>query len=135
MLLGNKHTPFNLGWVIHQIARDAHIGTETRIINGRVWEKTLAQACPWCQNVFFIWQPLDSPRPPYDDPKSISPPGMGQRETCGHPICWDKEQTYQMKQTENYQNTAKTYWNSKENKAESSFTPKPKLVPLTGPKR
>jgi len=131
MLLGRSNW-FNEDWARAQKAKDEHADANPRSFVGKEFTKTLALACPWCSNVFFVWQACGSETAPYDDPTPIRTQGKGQRYTCGHPICWDKEQVYQMKQTEDYRMACEKYWNNKTSKPEPTLKPKAKLVRLGG---
>lgn len=133
MRLGNQfYIPHKLDWAKEQQDRDVHADAEPRAYRGHEFTKTLALACPWCSAVFFVWQAVGHETAPYDDPSPIREPGMGQRYTCGNPICWDKEQVFQMKQSENYKQTCSSYWNSKECKPTTSLKPKAKLTGFVG---
>jgi len=132
MRLGhNSYIPHRLDWAEEQKARSREADANPRTYRGREFTRTLALACPWCSNVFFVWQAVGCETQPYDDPGTIQPTGKGQRYTCGHPICWDREQVYQMKQTEDYKNTCENYWKSKEPQV-STTKPKAKLTKLGG---
>lgn len=130
MRIGSKtYTPFNLAWAAEQKARYEHADAEPRMHHGKEFTKTLALACPWCSSVFFTWQAVGAETEPYVDPTTFRD-GMGQRHTCGHPICHEKEQVYQMKQTKDYKKSCDEYYASKEKKPEVSFKPKAKLTKL-----
>ena len=70
--------------------------------NGQIFVRTLGKRCPWCGNVFFAYQVEGEEKQPYQiDPNPMlnkfgePANGIGTRETCGHPKCWDAEDTYQ----------------------------------------
>jgi hypothetical protein len=132
MRLGSNHyTPHSLAWAAEQKARDEHADANPRMYHGKEFTKTLALACPWCHNPFFVWQACGEETAPFDDPTAIQEAGMGQRYTCGHPVCWNREQEFQMKQSAKYKEACETFWASKEPKA-PTIKPKAKLTKLGG---
>ena len=131
MRIGSTHyKPANMEWIAQQKARDEHADANPREYRGREFTKTLALACPWCSNVFFVWQAVGCETEPYNDPGTIQPTGKGQRYTCGNPLCWDREQVYQMQSTEDYQRTRDNFYASREKPKEPAFKPKAKLTKL-----
>lgn len=61
---------------------------------GKTFVRTLGKRCHWCGKVFFAYQVEGQERQPYQvDPNPER--GQGMRETCGNPLCWDAEDTYQ----------------------------------------
>ena len=76
-----------------------------QIINGRAWVQNLPKVCPWCGSVFFAYQLEESPQRPYQmdpEPPIVNDSAAGQRETCGHPLCWKSEQTHQVERSPAY---------------------------------
>jgi len=109
MQLGKTYTPFNLEWAINRQSVDNLPDPSPRVHHGKEFTKTLPMRCPWCQVVFYVWQAVGHETKPFEDPTPFTVPGMGQRYTCGHPICWGKEQESQMKQSLNYKKSVECF--------------------------
>ena len=52
----------------------------------REWTRNHPIQCPVCGKNFFSYQAVDNPMNPYPDQREDV-----NRQTCGHPICWDVE--------------------------------------------
>ena len=78
-------------WFDHLKGLFSRPAIETREDAGDlVMVRILPKRCPWCQDSFYTYQAFGSSHEPHtvdQDP----PHGMGMRETCGHPLCWDAE--------------------------------------------
>ena len=83
MKLGME-SQFNESWCRKQTEKFQHSDTTPHtMMDGTVFEKTLALACPVCGAVFFTYQPRDTPYPPYTDPGA----SLGPLQACGDPRC------------------------------------------------
>lgn len=129
MQLGSNPPVFNLEAAATARERDAHPDLTPKMWRGIEFTKTLPLRCPWCRNVFYIWQAVGGETEPYNDPTAIQTPGKGQRYTCGHPICWEREQNWQVKQSEDFKKTQEAYYSAKEITGKT-FQPQRNLTPL-----
>ncbi len=94
-------------------------------INGETFSRTLGKRCPWCSDVFYTYQIEGKEKQPYQVdanprlgyPDGFSFDGIGVRETCGHPKCWEAEDKYQYER--------RLQWR-KSNQRKSADAPAPK---------
>ena len=64
--------------------------------DGSVFARSLGMCCPNCGDAFFTYQREGIDRQPYlvDE---YPPDGLGTRQTCGSPLCWEAEDDCQFK--------------------------------------
>jgi len=69
------------------------------------WTKTHLLACPQCGAQFLGYEREDMPLMPnvfdQDSPNVF----QGNRQTCGHPECWEAEDEYQFRKRLAYRNS------------------------------
>jgi transposase InsO family protein len=106
--------------------------TPRRGLDGRMFAKTRPMNCPWCGDLFYVFQADDAPQPPYENPEPpmVGEPGKevikGMRHVCDKPACWDREQAHQMRRTPCYRLAAGEYFSP------GPQIDQPKVVPLKG---
>ncbi len=108
-----------------RLARPNH--TPVLGLDGKTtFTRTRPIRCPWCQDIFFAYNPEDRPFPPYENPEPpvIGGVSKGQRETCGHPKCWDLEQRHQMTRGGDYQLAAGNVYGTKDEPAPAKVVKK-----------
>ena len=109
---------YNEAWAYEQKERLAQPDyTPVLGLDGKTtFTRTRPIRCPWCRDIFFAYQPDERPLAPYENPEPQLVGGevRGQRETCGHPKCWDIEQRHQMQRQESYTRAAGDHYGPKE---------------------
>lgn len=93
-------------WFKAQRTRFAQPDCEAKVpIGDRVMVRTLGMRCPHCPEVFFGYQIEGQERPPYQVDRNPDF-GLGMRQTCGSPSCWDAEDRYQFERRKEYREEA-----------------------------
>lgn len=90
----------NEEWMKHQQARTLQPDHTSITLNGREWQRSHPLRCSVCKITFYGWQPIDSPFPPFEDPRGIQAPG--ERVVCGHPRCFQTELDIGMRELGKY---------------------------------
>jgi len=92
--------------------------TERRGLDGRMFAKTRPMNCPWCGDLFYVYQADDNPQEPYVNPEphltgpQCKEEAHGMRHVCDKPACWDQEQLHQVGRSPLYTRACEEKFNS-----------------------
>ena len=92
--------------------------TLRRGLDGRMFARTRPMNCPWCGDLFYVFQAEDNPQPPYENPEPHMTGPQGREEShsmrhvCDNPACWDREQAHQSRRSPLYAKACETQFNT-----------------------